>query len=154
MRPRDTTSPAEIRSRRGETGSSLVELTIAIAAAVTIVAAVLTATVRHSSHRQANQERGLATLAALDTLERLRSIPFDTLPSFDGTGFDVADPNGNPGGLHPVDGDSDGLPGRLVVRPYRTAGSETIYQVAAIVEWSGQRPQNDLGFRHLMVERK
>lgn len=132
------------------------ELTIAIAAAVTIVSAVLTATVRHSNHRQSNQERELASLAALDTLERVRSVPFSALPGMDGTGFDVLDPNGNPGGLRPVDGDLDGLPGQLIVRPEPggTIGSETIYRVIAVVEWAGIRDRNRIEFGQLMVERK
>ena len=137
-----------------ERGSSLVELTVAIAAAVTIACAVMTATVRHSTHRQANEERNLASLAALDTLERMRSVPFGTLASMDGTGFDVLGRTGAPKGLHPLDGDADGLPGRLIVQPERSFGGETIWSVTAVVEWAGLRPSNRIDFRQLMVERK
>lgn len=152
--PRSLCDGARADAQAGETGSSLVELTVAIAAAVTIACAVMTATVRHSTHRQANEERNLASLAALDTLERMRSVPFGSLASMHGTGFDVLGSNGAPGGLRPVEGDADGLPGRLIVQPERAFGGETIWSVTAVVEWAGLRPSNRLDFRQLMVERK
>jgi hypothetical protein len=121
---------------------------------VVLLVALLSATMNHTRQRRVNGERNLALVAALNTLERARTIPYSQLPSLDGTGFDVPGPNGQAGGLQPVPGDPDGLPGRLSVVLDLSYGGAQVYRVTARVDWRGVQNRNQVELSSLIVERK
>ena len=137
-----------------EEGISLIELMISILAAVVILGAVLSASLQHASERKSNAELNLALLACTNNLEELRSIPFDQLPARDGDDFDVLDINGNLGGLRPVPGDPDGVPGELSVTTDQSSGASVLYLVRATVIWSGTLGRQRVELETLMGERK
>lgn len=137
-----------------ERGATLLELMIAVVSVIAVLGAVMSGAIQNSRQRRANAELNLATLAALDTIEELRSVPFATLPSLDGSGFDVPDANGAPGGLRAVAGDADGLPGVIRVAPHLVHGTATLYLVTVTVEWSGVQRRSDLQFQQYLIERK
>jgi hypothetical protein len=87
--------------------------------------------------RQSDAELNLAYVACQSQLEALRRVPFAQLASVDGTGFDVLGPDGSPGGLPPMPGDHDGLPGRFSVTVDKTDGAAVLYRVVASVAWQG-----------------
>lgn len=130
-------STQEERSRDGQRGSSLIELMVVTVACVLVVGAALSMTTHQARQRKADQEVRLAMLACRNSLEELRSLPVPDLPTINGVGFDVPGKNGNPGGLTPVPGDKDGLPGEFRVVVDKTTGGKTLYRVTASVTWTG-----------------
>lgn len=120
-----------------ERGAMLIELVFAAAIALLIGGAVISTTVRQSSHRAVNLETTLATNAIADVFARLRAAPFASLPSLNGTGFDVPSHTGQPNGLTPIPGDPDGLPGRIEVAVEASAGTAVLYRVTLSVVWVG-----------------
>lgn len=139
---------------QGESGTSLVELMVAIFMAVVFVGALLSAAIQQSTHRQTNMETSLAMSAAMDNLERVRAVPFSGIPALDGSGFDVPGANGNPGGLQPLPGDPDGLPGELTVTVDDSSGGYTLYRVTASVSWRGVQRSRRIQVETLVAERK
>ncbi len=137
-----------------EEGMSLLELLISILAAVVILGAVLSATLYHASERKTNAELNLALVACTNNLEELRSIPFSLVPTMDGVGFDVPGINGTPGGLQPLPGDPDGLPGLFSVTTDQTSGGVVLYLVSATVNWMGTRGRQRVELETLVGERK
>lgn len=145
---------ASDRSQGGERGFSLVEVMVGMVASVLVIGSTLSMVTQHARLRKVDEELHLALVACQNNLEELRSLPFANLPSMHGVGFDVPGPNGAPGGLEPVAGDPDGLPGRFTVTVDQTTGSETIYLVTATVEWSGSIKRQSLELQTLMRPRQ
>ncbi len=137
-----------------EAGTSLVEVMFAAVLIVTFVGALLTVAVRQGVHRQVNSETSLAMTAALDNLERIRNVPFATLLTLNGSGFDVPGLNGQPKGLRPLAGDPDELPGELTVVVDQASGGTTLYRVRATVLWQGVSRVRRLQIDTLIAERK
>jgi type II secretory pathway pseudopilin PulG len=145
---------AELRDRERERGSSLVEMLVTSVIVVTLLVALLSATMNHSRQRRLNGERNLALVAAMNTLEQARTIPYANLPSLNGTGFDVPGPNGQPRGLNALPGDADGLPGSIAVVLDLSYGGAQVYRVTARVDWKGIQDKNRIELSSLIVERK
>ena len=123
------------RETNSEQGASLLELMIATLVALVLLGAVLSLVIQQAHQRQANTESSLALSAALNNLEQLRTVPATTLLTLNGTGFDVPGSNGAPGGLQPVPGDIDGLPGEFLVSVDQSAAGVDLYRVVATVTW-------------------
>jgi hypothetical protein len=124
------------------------------AVCVTLIGATLNATLQHAAQRQINAERVLAFDAARNTIEELRTIDSATLPTLNGSGFDVRGPNGEAGGLSPVPGDPDGLPGEIMLQPESSLGSIVLYRARVTVRWSGRDPAGLLTIESLMGGRR
>ena len=101
-----------------------------------------------------SEETNLAAIACRNNLEDLRSVGFATLPTLHGQGFDVPGVNGSPGGLRPVPGDLDGLPGEFLVIVDQTSGGETLYRVVAQVTWVGATGRRTIAFNSLFADRQ
>lgn len=140
--------------RSSERGSSLIEVMIAMTVSVIILGGLMSAVLRHGKLRQTHVERNAAISAALDTIEELRKVDIVDLPTLDGSGFDVLDANGNPGGLQPQATDADGLPGELRVVVDQTGAGKTVYRVTATVRWTGVNGNTRVAIDMLMGERK
>lgn len=140
---------------RPEDGLSLVEVMVAAVLVIVFVGSVLTLAVRQGAHRQVNLETMLATTAAIDAVERVRNEGFATLPSLDGSGFDVPSVNGSPAGLRALPGDPDGLPGRIAVTvEEQQGGTYFLYRVTATVDWRGVSGPRRVQVTTLVSERK
>ncbi len=139
--------------REHEAGFSLLELMMSILAAVVILGAILSSTLRHAAERRVNTELNLALVACTSTLEEMRTIPFADLPTLDGSGFDVPGTNGGPGGLQPLPGDGDGLPGQISVTVDQTDGTNVIYLARATVVWDGATGHQRLNLETFITER-
>ncbi len=137
-----------------EAGSSLVELLLVSAVVLVMLAGILTGVVFHQRQRQANLERQLATAACRNTLEELRAIDIALLPGMHGRGFDVPGQNGAPGGLTPIAGDPDGLPGSISVVSAIAFGGATLFQVTTRVDWQGAGPGSAVQFDALVGQRR
>ena len=126
-----------------------------MAASLIIFGATLSTAVQQSAQRQMDAETSLAIAAGESNLEELRSVDFTALPGLDGTGFDVPDARGNPGGgLRPVPGDPDGLPGEIAVTVDQSVGGATLYRVRARVRWTGARGRRTLDLETLIGNRR
>jgi hypothetical protein len=124
------------------------------AVAVTLIGATLSATIQHAGQRQINVERVLALDAARNVLEDLRTVDAATLPTLNGTGFDVPGPNGESSGLRPVEGDADGLAGEILLEPQSVVGLTTLYRARVTVRWRGRDPSGVLSIESLMGGRR
>ncbi|MCH7477127.1 MAG: hypothetical protein IIA14_03380 [SAR324 cluster bacterium] len=142
------------RETNSEQGASLLELMIATLVALVLLGAVLSLVIQQAHQRQANTESSLALSAALNNLEQLRTVPATTLLTLNGTGFDVPGSNGAPGGLQPVPGDIDGLPGEFLVSVDQSAAGVDLYRVVATVTWRGVTGRRRVTLQALMGERK
>ena len=127
---------------------------MAAALAMLVLGSVLTLSAQASALRRTNVETSLALSAALNTVEQLRTTPFSTLASLNGSGFAVQGLNGQPGGLAAVEGDPDGLPGELAVVIDQQSGSTILYRVTATVRWQGVSGNRSLSMSALIGERK
>ncbi len=127
---------------------------MASAVALILIGAVLSIVTRESHQRQATSESGLALNAAVNNLEQIRSLDEATLIGLDGTGFDVPGANGGPGGLQPVPGDVDGLPGLLSVMSEESSGGVTVYRVLVTVARKGVSGTQRIRLQTLYGERK
>lgn len=137
-----------------ETGTSLVELMLGAAIVITLLLAISTSVVSQTRLRRLSAERNLAMVACRNTIENLRDVDFATLPGLSGNGFDVPGNNGSGGGLAPVTGDADGLPGRITVTVDQSSGGETLYLITLTVDWTGVNGVQHFELRSLMAERK
>lgn len=137
-----------------EAGTSLLELLVGIVIVVIVLGAVLKMTLQHSKSRVQSQELHLALSACRNNLEELRSLPFVSIPGLHGVGFDVPDSTGNPGGLNPVPGDPDGLPGQFSVSVDKSSGPEVLYRVIALVDWTGSHGKERFSLEMLLGRRK
>lgn len=146
--------PPDEMPRRGETGTSLVELTVMVTAAVMLLACIFSGVVSHNSQRRMHSEKLLAMAACRSTLEQLRAVPFTTLATYNGTGFDVPGIDGQPRGLTPLAGDADNLPGEIYVTVNRSSGGTILYTVRARVRWRGATRNGDFSIETLMGERR
>ena len=122
-----------------EEGTTLVEVMVSALIAVVLVGAILSVVISQASQRRSTTEQSLALGAALNNLEQLRAVPIATLPTLDGTGFDVPGLTGQPIGLNPIPGDPDGLPGEFTIVVDQTSGSVILYRVIATVAWRTSR---------------
>jgi hypothetical protein len=145
---------ARSNQSRAESGVSLIELMLLLAATAVFVSALLSGVVALGSERHVREERLLAFDACTNMLEDLRQTPIAQLPAADGRGFAVAGINGSGVGLRALPGDADGLPGRITVRPERTYGTEVLYRVTVAVDWTGASPNGHLHFMTLMGRRR
>jgi type II secretory pathway pseudopilin PulG len=148
--------PVEARPdpRTSERGASLVELTVMLVSVVVLLAGALSGAVSHSAQRRVHGEQILAMAACRNTLEQLRGVDFETLPSLHNTGFDVPGTNGQPKGLPPLEGDSDGLPGRIAVQLNRSVSGAVLYTVRTTVTWRGATRGGEFSMECLMGERR
>lgn len=137
-----------------ESGTSLVELILGAAIVITLLLAISTSVVSQTRLRRLSEERNLAMVACRNTLESMRDVTFSTLPALNGTGFDIPGNNGNAGGLAPVVGDADGLPGRITVTVDQSSGGEKLYLVTLTVDWTGINGVQHFEMKSLMTERK
>ncbi|MHC4515565.1 MAG: prepilin-type N-terminal cleavage/methylation domain-containing protein [Planctomycetota bacterium] len=140
--------------QKHQQGSSLIELMVAAMISLVLVGAVLSTVIQQGHQRRATSESSLALSAALNNLEQLRTVPEATLPLMDGKGFDVPGSNGAPGGLQPVPGDFDGLPGQFTVLVDQSKGGVRLYRVVATVAWTGVSGRRTIRLQALMGERK
>jgi type II secretory pathway pseudopilin PulG len=141
-------------SRNQESGTSLVELMLGAAIVITLLLAISTSVVSQTRLRRLSEERNLAMVACRNTLESMRDVTFATLPSLNGNGFDIPGNNGGAGGLSPVAGDADGLPGRITVTVDQSSGSEKLYLITLRVDWTGINGTQHFEMKSLMAERK
>ena len=137
-----------------EHGSTLVELVVGMVLSVMAIGSILSMTVHHAKQQKIVQETQLALRACRNNLEELHSIPFSSLPSMNGVGFDVPGRNGAAGGLNAVPGDPDGLPGQFTVTVDQTTGGITIYLVKATVTWTGSLKSQSFEMQTLMGPRQ
>ncbi|MFQ5505081.1 MAG: hypothetical protein ACE5F1_09835 [Planctomycetota bacterium] len=137
-----------------ECGSSLIELMIGSSFVAAVLIAIVYAVVRLSGLRRVDQELDMAFVACRNNLEELRNLPFTQVPAMQGVGFDVPSPGGSPGGLTPLPGDADGLPGRFTVVVDKQSGGEILYNIIVAVDWKGVSGRQHFELRSLMAERK
>ncbi len=140
--------------RSTESGTSLIEVMIATLTCLVLVGAVLTIVTQQGRHRQVVAERSLALSAVVNNLERVRTLSDAEIAALDGVGFDIPGANGDPGGLEPRTGDSDGLPGEFVVTEDQNVGGEVLHRVVAIVRWRGVSGNSQLALQTLVTERR
>jgi type II secretory pathway pseudopilin PulG len=140
--------------RQSEAGITMIELVVGLSVLVLLVAAALTGVATHQAQRRVHGELILAMSACRNTMEQLRSVPIDNLPSYDGRGFDVPGLNSQPLGLAPVQGDPDGLPGEISVTVDRTNGIHVLYRVQTRVRWQGATRNGSFLMESLMGERR
>ncbi len=133
---------------------SLVEVLVGAVILVAFFGALMALVVRVGTERQAHVENSLALAAALDNLERIRSLPQSGIAALDGADFDVLGANGGAGGLHAVPGDPDGLPGEIAVTIDQSVAGATLYRVTAGVHWRGVTRDRELRLEALIGERK
>jgi len=138
----------------GESGTSLIDLMFAAAAIITMLLAVSTAVTSQSRTRRLAEERNLAMVACRNAVEELRNQPFDSMPALHGTGFDIAGVNGAAGGLRPLPGDADGLPGQFNVAVDQSLAGETLYRVTITVDWTGVNGRQHFELTTLVADRK
>ena len=138
----------------GESGTSLIDLMFAAAAIITMLLAVSTAVTSQSRTRRLAEERNLAMVACRNAVEDLRNQAFAGLPALHGTGFDVAGVNGAAGGLRPLPGDADGLPGQFNVAIDMASAGETLYRVTIMVDWTGVNGRQHFEITTLVADRK
>jgi type II secretory pathway pseudopilin PulG len=138
----------------GESGTSLIDLMFAAAAIITMLLAVSTAVTSQSRTRRLAEERNLAMVACRNATEELRNQPFASLPALDGTGFDIPGTNGGAGGLRPVPGDADGLPGQFSVAVDQSSAGETLYRITVRVDWTGVNGRQHFELMTLVADRK
>ncbi len=146
-----TPAPAAVRQR--ESGTSLIEVLVATVILVVAALAVVSMAVRSNKLRTANHETMLALTACRSALEGVRSQSFADLPGLNGRGFDVLGSTGGPGGLRPVEGDADGLPGELRVAVVDALAGETLYRVTALVQWLGSEGARTLQLETMVANR-
>lgn len=144
----------QVEPSASESGMTLVEVTIATTLVMVLLAAISSATTSQGRLRRLAEERNLAMVAARNTLEEVRNTDFEVLPTLDGRAFDVAGSNGGAGGLRPVPGDADGLPGRISVATDQSSSGETLYMVSVTVDWDGSGGAQHLAFSSLVAQRK
>jgi type II secretory pathway pseudopilin PulG len=137
-----------------ESGMSLVELMIALAASVLVIGSTTSMAVQQARMRQVDDEIQLALAACRNNLEEMRSLPLTSLPGMHNDGFDVPGSNGEPGGLQPVPGDADGLPGVFSVTVDQTVTGETNYLVRATVRWTGVLREQTFELETVIGERQ
>jgi hypothetical protein len=138
----------------GESGTSLIDLMFAAAAIVTMLLAVSTAVTSQSRTRRLAEERNLAMVACRNAVEELRNQAFTGLPALHGTGFDIPGVNGGAGGLRPVPGDADGLPGQFNVALDQSAAGETLYRITVLVDWTGVNGRQHFELTTLVADRE
>ncbi len=144
-------APAVSRSSKG---FALLELIVGTALVFTSIGAIVSLTLKHNKLRKLDSELNLALVACRSNLESLRTIDIASLAALNGTGFDVLDLNGNAGGLNPVSGDVDGLPGEWVVKLDKSSGGTKLYLVTARVVWTGVMTRQTFQLKTLIGERK
>ena len=135
-------------------GFSLVELICGVAITVMLVVGALTGVASHQTQRRMHGELILAMTACRNTLETLRAVDIEQLPSYNGRDFDVRGQNGQPHGLEPLPGDPDGMPGEISVIVDRTGAGTTVYHVTARVRWLGATRGGNFAMSALMGDRR
>lgn len=146
--------PLARADRYREVGNSLVELVIGSAIAIAALVAVLSTCLHHHKLRAADAELSLVFSACRNSLEDLRTIPFNELPAMHGVGFDVPAANGTPGGVQPLPGDADSLPGEFSVVKEKEASGYVLYRVTATVTWSRANKPRDFELETIMTGRR
>ncbi len=140
-------------TRRCE-GFSLIEIMIGSILVVTFLGSVMSLVAQQGVHRRTNLQTTLATNAALSRLEEVRGMDISDVPKLDGTDFDVLGVGGETGGLQPIAGDPDGLPGEFTVTIDQTSAGVTLYRVTATVTWRDGNRERSLWLESLVGERK
>ena len=137
-----------------ERGSSLIEIMIATMVAMVLIGALFSVVFQQGQQRRGTAEKSLALAAALSNLERARTLDQAGILALDGVGFDVPGVNGAPGGLQPVPGDPDGLPGSFAVLIEQQSGPATLYRVVTTIRWRGGLGRRVLRLQALVGERR
>jgi len=132
---------------------SLVEMLLGSVLLFAAASSMISVCLSNSRLRRIDSERALAFIACRNQIEEVRSLPFVTIPTLDGLGFDVPASNGGAGGLRPRDGDADGLPGQFVVTTEDSFGSQTLYRVRAVVHWEGIAGEQEFELDALIADR-
>lgn len=120
-----------------EAGATLVDLLMGTVVATVGLLGVLNISTHVQKLRRIDHELGHAHAACRNTIEELRSLPLASLPTLDGSGFDVAGPNGATDFLMALPDDPDGLPGHITVAVEHQTPAATLYRVRAEVVWTG-----------------
>ena len=154
MQPRSQESHLVGEGQHRQAGFLLVELMFGIIVLAVAIGTSVSLSLQHSRLRRMNEETNLAAIVCRNNLEDLRSVRFVDLPTLDGVGFDVPSVNGSPGGLRPVPGDADGLPGEFIVVVDQTSGGEILYRVIVEVRWVGASGRRTIAFTSLFADRQ
>ncbi|MEZ5990671.1 MAG: hypothetical protein R3F30_16465 [Planctomycetota bacterium] len=120
---------------------------------VTLLASLAKLVTQNNRLHRGDEELQLAYSTCRTTMEVARNLPFSVLPTLDGSGFDVPNINGDPGGLRAVEGDADGLTGEIKVTVDQAVGTEKIYLVELVVHWTGSMGERRFGMSSLMSMR-
>ncbi len=147
-------NPTKARSRFRERGWSQVELLVGIVMVLPILGGSVLLCVQQARARALHNEISRAYVACYNGLEDLRALRFSDLPSQNGVGFDVMTPEGSPGGLDPVPGDADGLPGQFTVTVDKDSNGEILCRVKAKATWYRHPGNQELELERLMADRK
>lgn len=135
-------------------GFSLVDLMIAMIVSMVLIGAILSVVQQQGSERKSTEEGTLALSAVRNNLELMRDMSDAQIIALHGAGFDVPGVNGAAGGLTPVIGDVDGLPGEFAVTVDQAASGNTLYRVVASVTWMGVSGRRRVSLQSLVGERK
>lgn len=148
----DLIDPGDESTRGG--AAARLELAISAVVTATVLGAVLWVGRSQGRLQQSDAELNLAYVACQSQLEALRQLPFSQLASVDGSGFDVLGSDGSPGGLTPMPGDRDGLPGQLTVMVDKANDGAVLYRVTASVAWQGALREQTFGLDTLVGARQ
>ena len=132
------------RGRRGQAGFSIVELMIGTVLMVVGLVGVMSSTIRLHGLQRLDTEIGQALQSCRSNLEELRTVPLASLPTYEGRGFDVLGPGGQPAGLRAVPGDPDRLPGEIHVTLDQSVGTHVLYRIRAVVTWCGASDRHSI----------
>jgi type II secretory pathway pseudopilin PulG len=142
------------RGRRSAGGFTLVELMSGVVIAFIALTGIFLTTMSVSQLRRVDEDLNVAFAACRTRLEELRAISFSTLLAQNNTGFAVdVDRNGRPE-LQAPPGDTDGLPGRVLVTTEATSGTTLLYRVKVIVNWIGVSGVRTFSLESLMANRR
>ena len=132
----------------------MVDLMISMVVSMVLIGAVLSVVHQQGTTRRSTEEGILALSTARNNLEQIRSMTQAQVVALDGTGFDIPGSNGAAGGLRPVPGDADGLPGEFTVSVDQALAGNTLHRVVASVAWIGVSGRRRITLQALVGERK
>ena len=139
---------------RPESGTALLELLTGASIAMVVLTSLMMTMASQTRLRRVSEEQNFAMVACRNNLETIRDLPFASILAVNNTGFDVPDFGGTAGALRAVPGDSDGLPGQILVTVDQTSAGETIYLVRMVVLWQGISGRQRFEMKSLVADRK
>lgn len=132
----------------------LSELLLGTVIVVVMTVAVLTMSLQSTRLRSLDEEHALAFAACRNGVERIRSLPFGQVLAQSGTGFTVPGRNGEPNGLRPRPGDTDGMPGEVLVTVAESNGPVQMLLVQVRVLWEGRNGPQQCQLNTLVADRE